>query len=51
MVTRMKQRGLTQDMVDLALQFGECQGDKYVLSRKSLQQLLEELRDLERRVE
>jgi hypothetical protein len=50
MIARMNQRGITQDLVDLALQYGECQHDKYVLTRKGLQHLLGALRDLERTV-
>ncbi len=48
MVTRMNQRGMTQDLIDLALEYGECQQDRYVLTRKGLQQLVEKLRRLER---
>lgn len=50
MITRMNQRGITQDLVALARQYGECQHDKYVLTRKGLQRLLNGLRDLERTV-
>ena len=31
-----------QDLVNLALEYGECQQDKYVLSRKGLQSLIGE---------
>jgi hypothetical protein len=50
MLTRMNHRGFTQDLVDLALGYGECQHDKYVLTRKGLERLLADLRDLERTV-
>jgi hypothetical protein len=46
----MNHRGMTQDLVDLALQHGELHGDKYVLGRKGLQNLLEDLRGLQRTV-
>jgi hypothetical protein len=50
MSTRMNHRGITGDLVDLALEFGECQGDRYVLNRKILERLLAELRDRQRRI-
>lgn len=50
MMTRMNQRGMTQDLVDLALEYGECQHDKYILTRKGLERLLADLRTLERTV-
>ena len=50
MLTRMNQRGFTQDLVDLALRYGECQHDKYVLTQKGLERLLADLRDLERTI-
>jgi hypothetical protein len=50
MLTRMNQRAITRDLVELALQYGECQNDKYVLNRSGLRQLLAAVRDLERTV-
>ena len=50
MITRMNHRGMTQDLIDLALQYGKCQHDKYILTTKGLQALLENLRNLERSV-
>jgi hypothetical protein len=50
MTTRMNHRGMSQDLVDLALEYGEPQQDKYVLNRNSLERLLAELRGLERTV-
>jgi hypothetical protein len=50
MTTRMNQRGITQDLVDLALKYGECQHDKYVLTRRRLEQILAALRQTERTV-
>jgi hypothetical protein len=50
MTTRMNQRGITQDLVALTLEYGECQHDKYVLTRKGLEQILAALRQTERTV-
>jgi hypothetical protein len=50
MMSRMNHRGIGKDLVDLVLEYGECQQDKYVLNRNSLERLLSELRDLERTV-
>lgn len=45
---RMTQRGIRQALINLTLQFGEDTQDKCVLGRRGLQQLIDELRDLER---
>jgi len=45
---RMSQRGIRQSLVDLTLRFGEDVQDKCVLGRRGLEQLLRELRELER---
>lgn len=45
---RMSQRGINSVLVDLTLQFGEDIGDKCVLSRQGLKQLISSLRALER---
>ncbi|QCI27576.1 DUF4258 domain-containing protein [Caminibacter pacificus] len=37
---RMNQRGITKDMVELALEYGSFVKDKVVLSRKELKKLL-----------
>lgn len=50
MQARMSQRGISGDMVDLARRFGRDDQDKYVLDRKSLRDLLDELRGLQRKV-
>ena len=47
---RMSQRGIRQDLVDLTLRFGEDDQDRRVLGAKALQQMLDELRSLERQV-
>lgn len=40
MDVRMNQRGITADLVNLALQHGEWRGDRCRLDRKGLQQLI-----------
>ncbi len=50
MQARMSQRGISGEMVDLARRFGRDDQDKYILDRKGLRRLLEELRGLERKV-
>lgn len=45
---RMTQRGITKNMVELALTYGEIQGDKYVLDRQVVQKRLREM-EAERR--
>jgi hypothetical protein len=50
MQTRMSQRGISGDMVELARRFGRDDPDKFVLDRKGLRNLLDELRGLERKV-
>lgn len=52
MVTRMNQRGINKELINLALEYGEPKGDKTVLGRKecydAMQQLRRELKALER---
>lgn len=43
---RMSQRGISQDMVDLVLEYGEAEGDRVVLSRKASARLMEAARTL-----
>lgn len=43
---RMSQRGISQDMVDLVLSYGETDGDKVILSRKASARLMEAARTL-----
>lgn len=45
---RMSQRGITQALVDLTLQFGEDAQDKCILGRQGLLQLIDQLRELQR---
>ena len=45
---RMSQRGISQDMVDLVLEHGVSDQDKYVLDHKEAGRLLEAMRQKER---
>ncbi|HEY2470151.1 MAG TPA: DUF4258 domain-containing protein [Terracidiphilus sp.] len=45
---RMSQRGVSKDMVDLALSFGDIRGDKYVLNRNGALSLLDKVRYMEK---
>ncbi len=43
---RMSQRGISQDMVDLVLRYGESEGDKIILSRRASARLMAAARTL-----
>lgn len=43
---RMSQRGISRDMVDLVLNYGQHEGDKVILSRKASARLMEAARTL-----
>jgi len=43
---RMAQRGVSQDMVELVVQYGEMEGDKIILSRKASARLMQAARTL-----
>lgn len=45
---RMTQRGIRQELLDIALQYGEPAQDKVILGKKALQSFLDELQGLER---
>ena len=45
---RMNQRGITMEMVNLVMQFGALDGDRYVLNRDGAVYLLNKLRKLQR---
>jgi len=47
---RMNQRGMTRDLIDLALEYGEIEQDRHVLDRKRLQRLLDQHRRIERTI-
>ena len=40
---RMNQRGITMDMVDFTLEYGDIAGDKRVLNRKGLNKTIKHL--------
>lgn len=40
---RMNQRGITEEMMDLTLDFGDLCGDKVITNRKNLKSILGEL--------
>ena len=44
MDTRMNQRGINKELVNLALEYGAIEGDKTVLGRKECQEAIQELR-------
>ena len=44
---RMTQRGITKDMIDFTLDFGETKGDRWLLNRKMIEQSIS---DLERKL-
>lgn len=44
----MNQRGITMEMVNLVMQFGAVEGDRYVLNRDGAVYLLNKLRKLQR---
>ena len=46
MQTRMSQRGITQEMIDLVRRFGKRFGDRIVLKRKDIQRTIDELDEL-----
>lgn len=48
---RMNQRGITGDMVELAFDYGEPDGDKIVLSIKACRRLIEELKQQQKKLE
>ncbi|WP_319566887.1 hypothetical protein [Cohaesibacter marisflavi] len=41
---RMNQRGINKDMIHLAMDYGECKGDKQVLSRSACRDRIIELK-------
>lgn len=48
---RMNQRGIAGDMVALALDFGEIEGDKTILSPKACRTIIEELKRQQKQFE
>lgn len=48
---RMSHRGITEDMVDLALEYGIESGDKVILNRKGLGRLIDTCRATQKTAE
>lgn len=46
---RMSQRGMTNRMIELVMEFGKEQGDKVILNRKATQSILHEMDQLKKR--
>ncbi len=46
-LSRMSQRGITKDLLELVLKYGDADGDKLTLNRKSTLKVIEQL-DYER---
>lgn len=40
---RMNQRGITKEMVELTLEYGEIENDRWVLNRKRVETMIESL--------
>ena len=40
---RMNQRGITKEMVELTLEYGEIDNDRWVLNRKGVEAIIESL--------
>jgi len=48
---RMNQRGITGEMLALAMDYGETDGEKTILSAKACRQLIEELKQMQKKLE
>jgi hypothetical protein len=42
-LSRMSKRGLTKPMIDLAFEYGKSRGDKLILNKKTIQNIIREL--------
>jgi hypothetical protein len=51
MKARMGQRGIKKDLVELVLDHGEVQGDRYVLTARACRALISTLRAQQKRLE
>ena len=49
--TRMNQRGITNDMIDLVMTFGEPDGEKTVLTEKACRLTIDMLKKLQKKLE
>lgn len=50
-VARMNQRGITATMIDLVMNYGEPDGDKTVLSARTCREVIEELKQTQKKLE
>ncbi len=48
---RMNQRGITATMLDLVMDYGEPEGDKTILSTKTCRLAIEELKQVQKKLE
>jgi hypothetical protein len=48
---RMNQRGITAAMLDLVMDYGEPEGDKTILSAKTCRQAIDELKQIQKKLE
>lgn len=48
---RMNQRGITGDMIDLVMHFGESDGEKTVLTEKACRLTIDTLKKLQKKLE
>lgn len=48
---RMNQRGITGDMIDLVMNYGEPDGDKTVLTTRTCRKAIEDLKQLQKKLE
>lgn len=48
---RMNQRGITATMLDLVMDYGEPEGDKTILSAKTCRLAIEELKQVQKKLE
>ena len=48
---RMNQRGITGEMIDLVMDYGEPEGDKTVLNAKTCRQAIDALKRLQKKLE
>ncbi len=50
-ITRMNQRGITSVMIDLVMSYGEPEGDKTTLSAKTCREMIDELKQTQKKLE
>lgn len=50
-ITRMNQRGITSAMIELVMSYGEPEGDKTILSAKTCREMIDELKQTQKKLE